>query len=242
MAMRLGVTDNAGVYRKLERLRRQAYVAKHYESSYRLRGRPAAYYLLPAGLRWLQANATPNITRHQVRYSHHDARVTERFIDHTLALNEVLLRLAAHNPALTAFTTRQIRQYSGFPEQRPQAFIAFKTAATGPLKRCFLDVVLDNRALQPILAKTADYSEYFAAGNWDHIEGGAPTILLVAGNERLERRLQRALARYAPLLGSRLTIATTYMAQLRDLANQPDSWLVLDGPITRRPLELLKTL
>lgn len=64
LAVMLG-KDRSTIYERLYVLERQGYIAKQYDSTFRLKGRPATYCLAPAGIRYLKREG---ISRTQLHY------------------------------------------------------------------------------------------------------------------------------------------------------------------------------
>lgn len=68
------------VYRQLRVLEDRRFIGKRYESSYRLAGRPAAYYLKPDGMRELQ-RTDEDMNKMNIKKLYIATQVTENFID-----------------------------------------------------------------------------------------------------------------------------------------------------------------
>jgi SOS-response transcriptional repressor LexA len=62
IAKRFNKPSGKYVQKRLHILEDQGYIARRYDKSYKLQGKPAAYYLLPSAARLLQAQQPDFIT------------------------------------------------------------------------------------------------------------------------------------------------------------------------------------
>ena len=118
---------------------------------YKLSGRPAAYYLLPKGLRALkQYTNRDDITDAAIKnsYKDKDELVSEQFIDHNLDVYAISNRLQALYPAIKQFTKRELVIYNYFPKQLPDLYLSIEAwrsnkAAVSGLYRSQYTVICD---------------------------------------------------------------------------------------------------
>src|SRR6201995_1657432 len=91
------------VFQRLKILQEQGLVGKRFEGSYRLLGKPAAYYLTPDGARILQDQSGLDIN---VKGIYKDKSVSEKFVAHSVDLFAIRNRLHNHYGDELLFFTR----------------------------------------------------------------------------------------------------------------------------------------
>lgn len=96
----------------------QDLIAKRFDSSYRIQGKPAAYYLLPAGTRKLQERREPEEQDEvRVKSIYKDKSVSQGFIEHSLNIFTIYnLLKAQYGKTLDFFTKSDLVSYDHFPE------------------------------------------------------------------------------------------------------------------------------
>ena len=194
----LGLRDSSSLYRKLVRLCEQGYIGKRYDSSYKLLGRSAAYYLLPKGFRALQKleKYQDLITDATIKASYKDKTLKEDFIDHNLAVYAASFEFMKLHSTLKFFAKRELVPYSYFPNQRPDGFLSIRINGKDeePL-RFFVDYIEDSMPRFILDKKVKDYVTFFEEGGWDSTGRDLPTMLLLCESPRLEMRVQRLVSR-----------------------------------------------
>jgi len=126
--------NSKAVQKRLKILEDQGLIAKHYDKSYKLKGKPAAYYLTPQGARAFVAHIPrkPDEPLNMKRlYKEKD--VSEGFIKHCKNILDVYLALKALYPEqgkLGYFTKSQLsyEKYDFFPSPLQDAYIHIKTS------------------------------------------------------------------------------------------------------------------
>ncbi len=88
--------DRSTIYERLTVLEQQGFLLKQYDSSYRLRRRPASYCLAPAGIRELKDK--PYIEQVSLRQNYKNKSFTEKQIDDCLLMGRVHVILKHHYP------------------------------------------------------------------------------------------------------------------------------------------------
>ena len=186
----LKVKHTSGVRVKLESLVSYGVLGKRYDKSYHLRAKPAAYYLLPLGLRVLNDQTELKFQDATIKASYRDKTVSETFIDHNLAVVNIYLSLQGQYPDIKLFTKRQLDSYDYFPSMLPDLFVSLKTVDQTP-QRFFLDLVSDSYAKFALDKRLNNYHEFFESGSWDVTNSPEPNILLVSEWGLAELRIQR---------------------------------------------------
>jgi hypothetical protein len=199
----LGLNVGPGLYKKLEILCDQDYVGKRYDSSYRIKGIPAAYHLLPKGYRVLQGLPEyQSIDDKLVKYSYRDKTTKQPFIGQILQVYIAALELTRLYPSVKLFTKRELVGRKHFPSRLPDAFVSLKPEDNKKPYRYFLDVIPDGEPRYKIDKKIADYFDFFDGGGWEATNSALPVMLLLCESVSFERRVQRLVARKLDSLGS----------------------------------------
>lgn len=187
----LGKKRATDVYRRLRILEDQGLIAKRYEPSYRLQGKPAAYYLLPAGARKLQEASNKEIN---IKAIYKDNTVSEQFIGHCLDILAVYNQLhMRYGDKLKFFTKSQLGEYDYFPEKLPDAYIRLKTNSGE--KQFFLDIYHDNQPFFTALRRVKQYIDYSEEADWSVTETDFPTLLAVCESTSLQKRLRKRIVK-----------------------------------------------
>jgi hypothetical protein len=179
------------VFRRLERLEQQGFIAKRYFDNYRLLHKPVAYLLLPEGIRKLQEGKALGLdARFKAIYK--DKTVSEQFIQDCFDLLGIYVSLQSHNTNIKFFTKSDLNRedYEYFPQPLPDAYIKL---ADG--KHFFLEVHHDH---QPFFVATRDakrYMDYFENGVWDDTGTDFPTLLFVVDSVSVRWRLHQFISK-----------------------------------------------
>src|SRR3981081_4633049 len=82
-----GKKDRSFVFNRLSILHERGLIGKRFEPSYRLQGKPAAYYLLPEGARMLkQYRGADDTDEVNIKGLYKDATVSEGFMGHCFSM------------------------------------------------------------------------------------------------------------------------------------------------------------
>jgi hypothetical protein len=175
------------VNRALTLLLKQEYVSRRYDSSYKLLGKGARYYLAPKALKLLRDEHGLNEDVLHARYK--DKSVGEPFAEHTLGIFRAALGIRAVYPDTFDILTRaEMAGFDYFPQNMPDLSLhRIKPSKTKP-NDYLIDIYEDPRAF--IIQKRVDqYIEHFEDGAWG--DDDYPMILLVCPNKRLEAKLDK---------------------------------------------------
>ena len=187
-AQYFGKKDRSFVFKRLSILLEQSLVGKRFETSYRLAGKPAAYFLTPEGARTLQAN-DPKI-EFNIKAIYKDKTVSEYFIKHCLAIFSVHNQLRAeYGDRLKFFTKSQLAKYDYFPEKLPDAYLRLGE------KQFFLDIFHDDQPFFVAARRIKQYADYADDGEWDVTDTDLPTVLFICDSVSLQKLLQKRAAR-----------------------------------------------
>ena len=230
----LGLNEGPGLYKKLEILIAQGYVGKRFESSYRIKGIPAAYYLKPSGLKVLQALPEYSISDSLIKYSYSDKRRSLVHITHCLQVYGALSKLHRLYPGLRVFTKRELAGQKHFPEELPDALVSLKLEGKTKPYRWFLDILADWTPRHKLDKKVAGYDEFFDNEDnyWGTSHHPLPVMLLLCESGTFERRVQRLVSR--KLQGAEVNELKYYTSTLKALkhadAASVEIWSGVEDP------------
>jgi hypothetical protein len=222
LANSLSINSGSSLYQKLEVLFKHGYIGKYYDTKLRLQGLPVAYYLLPKGMKTLQELPEHAfIASQSTRASYRNPTVGLDFIKDTIKVYELTQALQAMYPGLKVFTKTEMRRYSYFPEQLPDAFISLPLANTKQPKRFFFDFIPERTPNFVVIKQLVTYAEYFEEGRWDEVDSTPPTLLLVIEEGKTEKYLQQLITNKFFRLGiADVYIYTTTVKSLTGETNQ----------------------
>ena len=229
LAESLGIKSGSSLHERLGVLVKHGYIHKRLEPKLKLHGTPAAYYVTPKGLRFLQTLQDHTyITDAVLKGSYRDGTVSQSFVNHTLRVYALSNSLNGFYPALKVFMPRDMRQYPDFPDLLPDAFVSLKEG--NKTLRFFLDVIPDNLPSKPLFQRITKYAEFFEDGGWDEMSAQYPTLLFIGETGATERRMRRIIkaALYKAELDQELTILTTTIPAIENIADEGQIWTSLD--------------
>lgn len=221
----LNITYGSSIYEKLEVLVKGDYLGKRFDKQLKLQAIPAAYYLAPKGMRYLQAQPGHNFVLDSVvKSSYKDKTVSQDFISHNLNICKYTNMLKRRYPDLKVFTRRDMSHYSYFPSQLPDAFLSLPSDETNQPKRFFFDLISDGLPRLALDRRIANYCEFFEEGGWDITDSDWPVLLLLCEQPSAEKRVQQ----YVRVTLNRsdmdeLAIYTTAIPMLENAA-ESDIW------------------
>jgi DNA-binding transcriptional ArsR family regulator len=96
--------DRSTIYERLSVLVDQDYITKQYDSTYRLRRRPASYCLAPKGIRALTGDK--RVEQTSLRQQYKNKTQTEEQIDQCLEIANIYLAIHRHYPGRFAIYTK----------------------------------------------------------------------------------------------------------------------------------------
>lgn len=234
--------NNKHVQKRLKILEDQGFIAKRYDKSYKLKGKPAAYYLLPKGARALVAlddrgeDEPINIKR-----IYKDKDVSEGFIQHCLNLLSVYLSLdSLYGNKLDFFTKSDLKyeQFEFYPQPLPDAH--FRISTKNSDESVFLDIFEDSQPFFVLIRRIKKYLEYAGSGEWP--EEGMPTILIVVENKSVHKRLRKRITKELRDSYEEVAFATTQLDYLLDAEYKGKVWLPIDenGDDVEEPREAVR--
>jgi hypothetical protein len=232
IAQYFGKKDRSFVFKRLSILLEQGLIGKRFDSSYRIQGKPAAYYLTPAGARVLQEQHEDAIN---IKAIYKDKTVSEQFVRHNLDLLGIYNRLKAqYGDRFKFFTKANLNreQFEYFPQPLPDAYVRLRLG--GEEKQFFLDMHYDDQPFFAATRKVKRYVEYAESGSWEETGTDLPAILCVCESASLQKRLQKRLESYSD---SELTFALITKAEMMD---DESVWQLAAEPERTVPLQSIQ--
>lgn len=229
IAQYFGKKDRSFVFKRLTILLEQGLVGKRFESSYRIQGKPAAYYLLPAGARALQESRPVRVINIKAIYK--DKTVSEEFVEYCLGLFKLYNGLRVrYGDSLKFFTKNQLTQYEYFENFVPSVYMRLTTNDIE--KDFFLEYLQSNKPFFTNIRRIKQYTAYADSGDWEAgTESDFPNVLLVCDSPSLQKRLLKKASSLLEDADDELKFFATTQAdgdQWLDFAD-PDELLALSS-------------
>ena len=180
---------------RLKVLLDQEYIGRNYDSSYRIKGKQASYYLLPKGIKALskQEFTVPKVINSLYR----DKQASDDFINHQLGVFRIHVELKRLYPDTFNFFSRsELKKFNDdeiFPEKLPDAYLGRikPSKAQSKPNNLFLDYYEVSKPFYQHRARVKKYIEYAEEEGWEGGLSSAPAILMVCETAPLMRRMVR---------------------------------------------------
>jgi hypothetical protein len=239
IAQYFGKKDRSFVFKRLTILLEQGLIGKRFDSSFRLLGKPAAYYLTPAGARILHERRGQDGPEINIKAIYKDKTVKDDFVRQCLDILTAYNRLRTQfGDRLKLFTRANLNHesFDYFPQPLPDSY--FRIHLGGDEKQYFLDFYYDNQPFFAAAKKIKKYVDYAESGGWEDTGTPLPAILAVCESSSLQKRLQKRIA--ASVNGSwsdELIFATTPKAEL--FGDEATIWQPATDPGVTVPLQAI---
>jgi hypothetical protein len=195
----LNVKYLSNVQPRLQILLDEAYIARHYPGQNKLNGKPAAYFLLPAGMKALKAFDS-DVNASSLHNAYADKSAEASFIHHCLVIADINLELTKQfGDDLEFFTRAESKDYRHyFPTPLPDGYILIADASRPRHDpwHYFIEVFDDVVPRYALRSRIRQYIDYIAEGEWqtDPISM-PPGVLLVCETESRRKKLERIIQR-----------------------------------------------
>lgn len=168
-------------------LLKQEYIARHYNSSYRLHGKSARYYLAPKALKLLRDKY--ELDKDVLHASYKDKSVSEAFIDHNLGIFSTCLAVRSLYPdQYTVFTKSELVEYDYFPKPYPDLYVTRTNEADDKPSDFMIDIFENTLAF--IVQKRVDqYIQHYEDDEW--VDKIYPAVILICPNSRMAEKIQK---------------------------------------------------
>lgn len=182
----LETNPGMNVFRRLEVLADQGFIAKRYFDNYRLLHKPVVYFLLPDGVRKLNEYRDKD-DEADAKGIYRDGLVSERFAMHCVAVFGLYNRLTAQYDDKLEFLTKSDQTaLEDLPKQKPDAYGVLGA------NHYFIDVLDDDaHLLIDASKKVKRYLEYRKSGDWAAMDAPFPKIIFVCNSDEACERVQK---------------------------------------------------
>lgn len=225
-AQHFGEKDRSFVYACLLTLQEQGSIAKRYNSSYKLQGKPAAYYLTSRGARIVRAHRNLDSDPINLKVIYKNKTVSEAFIARCISLFAIHNSLTiqyGHALKFFAKIDLNVDSYGYFPKPLPDAFVALRTEQKS--KRFFLELFNDKTPTF-LRNRIKQYVDYFDSKAWDETGREFPTILFVCSSSAIEKRTRKYLEEFEDATVN-IKLATTTQEGLKSATKDTETiWRV----------------
>lgn len=202
LARALELKDGRYIHTRLEALVGQEYIGKNYDSSYKLDGKPATYYLLPKAFKALkqQHKATgKELSDKTLRNAYKDKKASNEFIARKLSVFTIYDKLrAVHGQKLKLWTKDQLNfdKYDYFPKPMPDAYLTILPEGIRPRSRdFFLNYLNDDTPFFVHVRRLQKLIEYVEVEEWeDGTNSKLRGVLLICESTSLLKRVRKKLA------------------------------------------------
>ena len=166
----------------------QGYIGMNYDSSYRIAGRPATYYLATKGIRFLRER--PYTNESALRSIYHDKRAEQHRINHRLNVFKAYIQFKHTYPDRFKFYSKtELMDKAYAPKTKPDAYIVDKETS----KSYFLECLEDNTAYWTLRKTIRKYITFAELEVWQEYKPNQPEpeVLLICESAKLEKTVGR---------------------------------------------------
>lgn len=177
---------------RLKILVEQEYLGMNYDSSYKLRGKPATYFLKPKAVRFLRAQSYTNESA--LRSIYHDKRASEERIQHRLNVFIVFIALKHAFPGRFKFFSKtELTTKPYVPKVSPDAYLVDNISNA----LYFMDYLEDNLSTWELRKVIKRYINFLELEEWQvhKPDQPHPDIIFVCESETLKKRVDRMVSR-----------------------------------------------
>lgn len=174
---------------RLNILTDQGYIARIYDNSFKIKGLPAIYYLLPKGVRYLRGQDYTNESA--LRSIYHDKRSSDSLINHRLQVFRIFIYLKHAYAGRYEFYSKSEQVGLKFlPEQKSDGFLVDrKTDNT-----YFLEYIEDSLNFWNLKKLIKRYIDYAELGIWeDYRREPFPGLIVICQSPRTARKVSRMI-------------------------------------------------
>lgn len=239
LARALDLKDGRYIHTRLEALVAQEYIGKNYDSTYKLDGKAATYYLLPKAfkaLKQLHKATGKELSLKTLRNAYKDKVASGGFIARKLAVFTIYDKLkAVHGTNLKLWTKDQLNfdKYAYFPQPKPDAYLTITPEGLRPRERCFfLNYLDDDTPFFVHVRRLQKYIDYVEADEWeDATNSKLRGVLLVCESTSLLKRIRKKLAQ-AVEEDEKPRFCYTTLQALKDSTKEDDEvWQMVGKPL-----------
>lgn len=177
------------MFMSIEKLVDRGLAGKRYDTSFKLQGKPARYYLTKAGIRYMRDNYTVN--ERMLKSYYKNPVVSDDFIDHNVAVFDLYRTLHNTYPGVfDIFTKPETAPYEQFPDKLPDLYLQ-RVEDSEESENAYILELFDETPFFAIKRRIQEHIEHFESGGWP--DEYYPTLLLVCPDPKTEDRTVKFL-------------------------------------------------
>ena len=208
----------------------QEYIGRNYDGSYRIKGQPASYYLLPKGISLLKRSkddSKDDLDPKGLNLLYYNRSASEGFVNHCMDVFRLYLKFdELYGTSLEFFTRSEIAQEQRFPRPLPDADLVLQHKQAED-SEYMLELIGQDLPWFTVRRHIKRYLRHFGDGDWDETQGDYPALLLVCENTLMERQIQRLAVRLlnqAEIEEELKVYTTTTKALLEQKSRKTAAW------------------
>ena len=173
---------------RLKILLDQDYIGRNYDSTYKIKGKSASYFLRPKGVRYLRQQ--PYTNKSVLNSIYHDKRASPYQINHCLSIFEIAVAIKYNYlSTFDCFSKSELRWISDL-KNLPDIFLRRIKASTDKDTYFFLDYLEDSLLYRQLIVIIRRYVAYAEEERWEEIFGeDFPIVILVCESKRTRYRV-----------------------------------------------------
>jgi len=175
---------------RLATLEERGYIGKRYDSSYKLLGKFASFYLPPKGLQYLKSIDVADPQAIKMMYN--DRKASDKFIDFCLSVCRTAQAITSfYGEEAKTFTRTELLEYDYFPLPQPDLYVFIKRA---PVRHYFVDLCDDETPIFVLVKKIKKYIEHSESGEWESTDSDYPEVIVACTSDKAEQWLRKKLS------------------------------------------------
>jgi len=210
------------VQQTFQRLEEQDFVGKKYNSSFRLQGKQAIYYLRPKAIRELKQRY--NFNQSALNVMARNASLSETFMEHHLEVIKAYLRLKNdYSSEFHIFSQYELASFDYFMRPLPDLYL-HRIKQHKNLPTDYVISIFSDKPTFVIKKQLETYWRHCDTNTWQsETKSQYPSILICCSNPRTESTIQSYSERLIDRTGGdELNILTTTTKAL--LSEEPTVW------------------
>ena len=179
--------DKSSIYENLHILRSQGYIDKFYDSSFRLLGKSARYFLLTKAIKYLKDNTDFN--EQTLRNMHKNKTVSYDHIEHCILIMKIAIEIDKQtNKEFNIITKQELAKLDWSIKPLPELYLTRKVKKENSNNNYFLELYDKLIPFYQIKRRIQGYQEdYEESDDWEDAQ--YPSLLLVLKFKATEKRL-----------------------------------------------------
>jgi hypothetical protein len=180
-----GKKDRSYIFKRLSILVEQGLISKRFEASYRLAGKPAAYYLTVTGAKQLQEARQLSF---DTKYLYRAKTAKNDYIKRCLDIFDLYIHLRSKYGVGAKFFTKvdlTHEDFDYFPQPTPDAYI--RILNHGDETQYFIEYLYENQPYFIINKLAQKYIKYDEDGDWEQTESKLPKVIVICESKELQK-------------------------------------------------------